>query len=175
MSAGNVNRIWIVEWCSTGEQRGRFNVAEIDDIVRTNMQVFSGTRAAKYNERWIMVGAFYNQDKAQEWVETLSALQESGKLRNTKPDYRLVPQPVDNFMDLAVLKSLPYDDYLKTEYWQQVRKESLRRAKYRCQMCNADAPLDVHHRTYETRGEETTGDVIALCRDCHAKYHGKNK
>lgn len=175
MNVSNVNRIWIVEWCSTGEQRGQFNVSTLDDIVRTNMQVFSGTRAAKYNERWITVGAFYEAEKAHEWVEMLRVIQEKGVLRNTKPDDRLVPQPVTNAIDLVILKALPYQDYLKTDYWQQVRKEVLRRANYRCQVCNADAPLEVHHRTYESRGEETAGDVIALCRDCHTKFHGKNR
>lgn len=167
--------IWVVEWCSTGEQRGKFHVLQIEDLIRTNVQVFSGARAAKYNERWIVVGAFYTHEKALEWQERLCNLQESGELRNTETDNRLIPQPIENPVDLARLKSLPYEDYLKTDYWQRVRKEVLRYAKYRCQTCNADAPLDVHHRTYDSRGEETTGDVVALCRDCHVLFHGKSK
>lgn len=165
--------VWIVEWCSTGEQQGQLHVATLADIVRTNMQVFSGLRAAKYNDKWIAVGAFYTHDQALDWLATLRELYDSGRLFNKEQDFRVVPQPVTNPSDLAHLKSTPYEDYLQTDYWQRVRKEVLRCANYRCQICNADAPLGVHHRAYDSRGEETWGDVAALCRDCHSKFHGK--
>lgn len=74
---------------------------------------------------------------------------------------------------LNSLKSMPYQQYLKTEHWQTVRRAALKRARFRCQVCNANAPLDVHHRTYENRGAEWASDVIALCRECHARHHGK--
>lgn len=175
MLMDRINHIWVVEWCSTGEQRGQFNVTTLDDVVRTNTQVFSGTRAAKYNERWIIVGAFYTAEKAQEWVEILRVIQEKDVLGNAQPDDRLVPQPVTNAMDVVLLKAMPYQDYLKTDYWQRVRKEVLRRANYRCQVCNASTLLEVHHRTYENRGQEREADVIALCGDCHSKFHGKDR
>lgn len=74
---------------------------------------------------------------------------------------------------LVELRTMPYADYLKTEHWQQVRTAALRRAGYRCALCNAkDTVLDVHHRTYENRGHEHSSDVIVLCRTCHGKFHG---
>lgn len=74
--------------------------------------------------------------------------------------------------NLHELKTMPYAKYLQTEHWQQIRKAALKRAKYRCQTCNSTSVLDVHHRTYERRGEEIAADVIVLCRDCHSKFHG---
>lgn len=41
----------------------------------------------------------------------------------------------------------------------------------RLQVCNCNAPLDVHHNTYERRGQERPSDLIALCRPCHEKHH----
>lgn len=74
---------------------------------------------------------------------------------------------------VKALKALPYAEYLKTEHWQSLRKKALKKASYRCQLCNAKVPLDVHHRTYERLGQEYLADVIVLCRECHRKFHDK--
>jgi hypothetical protein len=68
---------------------------------------------------------------------------------------------------------MPYDEYLLTPEWRDRRLAALARAGYRCQLCYSAGPLDVHHRTYERRGEELDSDLIALCRDCHRDHHGR--
>lgn len=68
---------------------------------------------------------------------------------------------------------LPYQDYLKSAHWRGIRHYALLRADYRCQLCNSTQRLEVHHRTYEGKGNEDYRDVIALCHECHAKFHGK--
>ena len=75
------------------------------------------------------------------------------------------------------LRAMPYQAYLQTEHWQSVRATALRRAKFRCQLCNASGSLHVHHRSYEHRGEEQhyMHDVIVLCRRCHEKHHDINR
>jgi 5-methylcytosine-specific restriction endonuclease McrA len=72
---------------------------------------------------------------------------------------------------LQYLKDLPYQEYLKTDHWQEKRKQVLREAGYKCQLCNSKEILDVHHRTYERIGIEWLSDLIALCRTCHEKHH----
>lgn len=72
---------------------------------------------------------------------------------------------------LAELQSMPYQDYLKTEHWREFRKYALKRVGYRCQLCNKNGKLHVHHRTYERRGCEEIGDVTVLCENCHGKHH----
>jgi hypothetical protein len=65
--------------------------------------------------------------------------------------------------------------YLRSDHWQEVRKAALERAGRRCQVCNGDKQLDVHHRTYERKGREEPGDVTVLCRKCHETFHGNGK
>lgn len=77
---------------------------------------------------------------------------------------RTAPVPVD-------LATMPYDEYLKTEHWQTVRSGAIERAGGRCQLCNDDRDLHVHHRTYERRGSEEPTDVVALCKSCHERFH----
>ena len=77
---------------------------------------------------------------------------------------------------LHELKTMPYQEYLQTHHWQSRRKQHLKSAGYRCQICNVSGVLlDVHHRTYERRGEEHYKDIIALCRDCHKLFHEAGK
>lgn len=74
---------------------------------------------------------------------------------------------------LIMLKTMPYAEYLKTEHWQETRRQALKSARYRCHLCNSNGELHVHHRTYERRGEEYMKDLIVLCANCHAKFHDK--
>lgn len=69
------------------------------------------------------------------------------------------------------LRALPYAEYLRSDEWQIVRDFALERAEKRCQLCNEDAPLQIHHRTYARRGAEALADVVALCGPCHQLFH----
>lgn len=75
---------------------------------------------------------------------------------------------IDN---IEYLQSLPYSKYLLSEHWLSIRKRTLKKSGYRCQLCNKQDSLDVHHRTYERLGHENYNDTIALCRECHGKHH----
>jgi 5-methylcytosine-specific restriction endonuclease McrA len=75
------------------------------------------------------------------------------------------------------LKSLPYSDFLVTSYWNQIRKEMVKEADHKCQLCNNNSILHVHHKTYENHGyeHEHLEDLIVLCEGCHRKFHDKEK
>ena len=79
--------------------------------------------------------------------------------------------PPSNSKDLG---ELPYDEYLRTRWWKDLRAAVHERDNGRCQLCGAsDMPMDVHHRTYEHRGSpREVNDCILLCRQCHAVVHG---
>lgn len=81
--------------------------------------------------------------------------------------------PDNNTTDLQELKNMPYKEYLQTGHWKNIRKQALFRAKYKCQLCGDKSKLNVHHNTYENRGEEKDEDLIVLCQDCHSKFHNK--
>ena len=68
-----------------------------------------------------------------------------------------------------------YHEYLLSDHWKKLTEETKRLAGYRCQVCNADGELHTHHRTYERRGDEFQGDLVALCANCHALFHNKIK
>lgn len=66
-----------------------------------------------------------------------------------------------------------YKEYLSSPQWEKMRQETLERVGYRCQVCNGEEFLNVHHRTYARVRAEHDGDLTVLCRDCHAKFHDK--
>ncbi len=73
---------------------------------------------------------------------------------------------------LEHLHTMPYREYLQTPEWQERRKRAMKRAGFRCQVCNAyGVRLNVHHRTYERRGYEHDRDLIVLCEGCHQIFH----
>ena len=73
----------------------------------------------------------------------------------------------------AKLRSLPYSEYLKTDHWQATRARALQRDGYQCRICASGKSLEVHHLTYERRGEERAIDLITLCERCHAAQHSR--
>ncbi len=93
--------------------------------------------------------------------------------KSNKPE-RLTP--TEKHQKAEELRKLPYTEYLKTQYWGARRLFALKRAQYRCQVCNAsDKPLNVHHRSYERLGEERNTDIIVLCQPCHEMFHKNGK
>jgi hypothetical protein len=79
------------------------------------------------------------------------------------------------------LRTMPYADFLKTDYWREVRRFVLERSGYRCEVCRRHWPegsrraVDVHHMTYEHRGSEYwhQEDLAVLCTKCHEMHHMK--
>jgi hypothetical protein len=70
------------------------------------------------------------------------------------------------------LRSRSYQTYLLSPGWRRRRKQALKRAGFRCQLCNSpDEHLEVHHRTYERVGDEKAKDLIVLCPKCHRVFH----
>ena len=84
----------------------------------------------------------------------------------------LLSGPKREKVRLRELRRMGYREYLQTPEWQERREQHLRSARYRCQVCNSDSGLNVHHRSYDRRGEEAWADLIVLCRVCHKTFHG---
>lgn len=75
---------------------------------------------------------------------------------------------------ISALNALDYKDYLLTDHWLRFKREAVKNAMNRCQLCSAtDSVLNVHHKTYKTKGFETFNDVIVLCESCHKMVHGR--
>lgn len=64
-----------------------------------------------------------------------------------------------------------YHQYLRSEAWQEKRRDAIRRAGGRCSDCLATGKLHIHHLTYDRVGNELPGDLIACCPWCHHVRH----
>ena len=70
----------------------------------------------------------------------------------------------------ALRRQANYADYLKSDVWQEKRRQVLERAKGRCERCGvANVMFEIHHVRYTPWGEETLEDLLALCAPCHGE------
>lgn len=67
---------------------------------------------------------------------------------------------------------MSYAEYLASPEWKARRAAALKRAGHRCQLCAySGRNLDVHHNNYNAIGNEAPGDLVVLCKLCHARHH----
>lgn len=74
---------------------------------------------------------------------------------------------------LKQLETMPYEEYLATPEWQARAAEVKLLRGNRCEKCGSRENLHAHHLTYEHRGHESMSDLQVLCKDCHAREHGR--
>lgn len=93
---------------------------------------------------------------------------------------RLEEQIKENLFELELLdkkraekvrSSKEYEEYIKSNEWQETRQRIFKRDNYRCVKCGASKNLQVHHITYENMGEEKDADLVTLCEKCHNGTH----
>lgn len=73
------------------------------------------------------------------------------------------------------LKAMPYKEFLQSRYWAIVRGYVRYKRRETCELCAETRNLQVHHRSYQHRGEEYRHleDLVLLCSTCHARHHDK--
>lgn len=71
------------------------------------------------------------------------------------------------------VSDMSYYDYLMTPQWKAISEKKRKQAGFKCQLCNGNGKLSVHHKTYKNKGTEmyNMNDLIVLCDDCHKKFH----
>jgi len=70
---------------------------------------------------------------------------------------------------------ISYQQYLESDHWKQVRAQTLKRAWYKCQICNSKDDLQVHHNNYDCLGDEKPSDLIVVCGQCHNEIYARLK
>lgn len=80
-----------------------------------------------------------------------------------------LPDDRNRAIGILALRSMPYNEYLQTNHWRDVRKIAFKKYIGQC-LCGQNA-RDVHHISYERKGFEGPEDVVALCRECHERWH----
>ncbi len=75
----------------------------------------------------------------------------------------------------ARMKAMPYEEFLATTYWKTVRDYMAHRWRGLCQACLVNRSTEVHHKTYEHRGEEHLhlDDLMPVCRKCHEELEAR--
>ena len=73
-----------------------------------------------------------------------------------------------------------YAEYLQTPEWDERRSKVLRRAGGTCEGCRRNPqdgyrPVNVHHLTYDHAGREFLWELVAVCKDCHDRCHGRGR
>lgn len=66
-----------------------------------------------------------------------------------------------------------YKEYLKSEHWKCFKKDYFKRFDKLCFECGCKNKVSLHHKNYLRLWCEKFTDVVALCRFCHARRHGK--
>lgn len=64
-----------------------------------------------------------------------------------------------------------YNAYLKSIRWALLRVKVLTMVGYKCEACQSTDTLQLHHRHYQTLGQEGLDDVVILCKTCHDLVH----
>lgn len=60
----------------------------------------------------------------------------------------------------------------RTTFINHIRPAILERDYHKCMECKSEVKLHVHHiKPISKGGEDTEGNLITLCNDCHAEKH----
>lgn len=72
-----------------------------------------------------------------------------------------------------LMKTMSYDIFLSTEYWQYIRNAKMEIADWKCEGCHSTNRLQVHHLDYSHRGEDHLHHehLVVLCDFCHKRRH----
>jgi|SRR5262249_6727315 len=64
-----------------------------------------------------------------------------------------------------------YAAYLQTDEWKERQRLVMHRAGGICEGCRQVRAVEVHHLTYDHVGDEFLWEFVAICRECHERYH----
>ena len=64
-----------------------------------------------------------------------------------------------------------YSEYLASDVWEKKRQRVLMRARGSCEGCGEREPTEVHHLTYKHVTKEFLFELVALCHECHERFH----
>lgn len=71
------------------------------------------------------------------------------------------------------LVGLAKEEYYTSRRYRALAVAVIKRDSNRCRVCNANGPLQVHHRNYSYWGNESGDELTTLCEDCHALFHSE--
>jgi 5-methylcytosine-specific restriction endonuclease McrA len=67
-----------------------------------------------------------------------------------------------------------YKEYLQSPEWDERRFLVMQRDDGLCQGCRKRPATQVHHLTYKHTSKEFLWELVAVCDECHQRFHGKS-
>lgn len=64
-----------------------------------------------------------------------------------------------------------YKDYLNSKHWIKFRVNFLKKVTNKCRMCQTTQGVNLHHKHYNSLGNEKNNDIVCLCFKCHKYIH----
>ena len=100
-----------------------------------------------------------NEGPALNWRERFSLWYELLSYDQTETDH---------------LATLNYTHFLRSDYWKVFGRHFKFERRYHCLHCGNSKHLEIHHVSYDFRGQEIIfpHSVICLCSVCHQQAHG---
>ena len=108
----------------------------------------------------------HNEAKTAEFLDSVKRQLDQTFARSRESWDARIEQANDEWWEL-------YNDYLSSPAWSAIRSKVIERAHNRCEGCRAAGIEHVHHLTYDRVGWELLFDLVALCRNCHDRAHGR--
>lgn len=68
-----------------------------------------------------------------------------------------------------------YKTYLMSDEWQIKKANVLERENFMCQGCGERRASEVYHTSYDHIYDEFLFELVALCSECHRRYHKVNQ
>lgn len=75
--------------------------------------------------------------------------------------------------DPLLTKKQNHKKYLKSGIWERKRDFLFKKRGLKCENCQKQEELHLHHKTYAKWGSEYQKHLEILCADCHNKLHDK--
>jgi transposase-like protein len=125
----------------------------------TRSQMLHADRIEKTN---MYIQTYLNHLK--EWKDDIKSYQKINLLNELNIEWELISEHI---------KDMEYHDFLNTPYWKAISEKVKIKAGYKCQLCNSNKNLSVHHRSYINHGDElhNMDDLICICQNCHQIHH----
>ena len=86
---------------------------------------------------------------------------------------KIVNAAAERVFDARPENTPAYQEYLRSPRWRRRAAKIMKRAGGKCEGCLTRDAQEVHHTTYDHIYEEFAFELLALCSQCHRRYHGK--
>ena len=107
-------------------------------------------------------------NRPPEWDETLKKrweLKQQVKFQQEREQFKMQQAArVGDWWD-------EYNAYLRTPEWESRRRLVMLRSQGICEGCRKRTAKEVHHLSYAHVGQEFLFELVALCKECHDRWH----